>query len=399
MKRILLYYDNYCGEKSHGGTEVATARIARALKASGEWEVYNACKWRRCDSSEEIFSKVKVLPRKSFVEDLAQFIRENEIDVVVNMGRFYRHARLRKAAKLSGRDVRLLFMHHFAPGSESIKHTYSAGWHLLKMNPADWKYWIRASLYPVFKLQRRLCLGPMYRKILRECDRVILLSDGYKDQYLKKAFGKKEKAPEGLAEKLVAIPNIYDTPDRDHLTPKENRVLILSRMDEIQKRISLALDIWKKIEERKDLADWQLDIVGNGDDMAAIKKKARRLGLKRANFHGWQDGKPFLEKSSILMSTSLYEGLPLSMIEARTYGCVPIAFNSYASLEDTIEDEKTGVIVEPFGDVDLYAEKLARLMADSEKRQRIAANAKKDTARFSSSAIAAKWVDLLSGIC
>ena len=405
MKRILFYYDNYCGEQAKGGTEVATARIAKALSGTGEWIIYNAFKRGPETLTDAAYSKTRRLRSKTFVAGLAEFIRENEIDAVVNMGRFYRHPKLKKAIEKSGRDTRLLFMHHFAPGNESVKHTYQAGWHLLRMNPADPKYWFRATLYPLFKLQRRLSLAGMYRKILEESDGVVLLSEGYKANYMAKAYGQKAEKygqktekKERLIEKITAIPNIYDAPAQSAEYSKENRVLILSRMDEIQKQITLALKIWKKIEERNDLRDWHLDIVGTGHDEKGIKKLAERLKLKNVTFHGWQDSSPFLQKSAILMSTSLYEGLPLSMIEAGTYGCLPIAFNSYASLKDIIKDGETGVTVEKFGDIDAFAESLARLMVNTEDRKRMAGNAMDSAEKFSSRNVARIWSDTLNRI-
>lgn len=394
MKRILFYYKNYCGEKSHGGTEVATFRIAKALKATGKAEVFNVCRCRKGDSSEEIYSKVKILNNSNFVNGLADFIRENEIDVVVNMGGFFRHKKFMKAIEKSGRNASLLFMHHFAPGSECKKPTYASGWHLLKLDPANFKYWLRVSLYPMIRLPRRLMFRKMYRNVYNGADALVLLSEGYRDPYLDYAFSSRQKRPAG--DKIVAIPNIYDAPSRTESSPKEKRVLVLSRMDEIQKRISLALKIWKKIEERDDLKDWKLDIVGNGHEFTGIKKLARKLGLERVEFHGWKEGIPFLKRSAILMSTSDYEGLPLSMIEAGVYECVPIAFHSYASLPDIIEDEKTGIIVENFGNTDDYAEKLALLMLDETKRKHMASNARAQAGRFSSQVIAHKWLETIA---
>lgn len=394
MKRILFYYDNYCGEYSRGGTEVATARIASAVKKYGGWEVFNGCKQRRDTTPDSTYKSVVILKGINFIPDLAEFIKKNEIDVVVNMGRFYRHKKLEKAINQSGREVKLLFMHHFAPGNESKKHTYKAGWHLLRLEPENVVYWIRATFYPIFKLQRRLCIKPMYRKILRKSDGVILLSEGYRNEYLKTAFGKKWNP--GLAAKFTAIPNIYETSGPVSEFRKEKRVLILSRMDEIQKRITLALKIWKIIETKPELADWRLDVVGTGDDNSAIVKYAKRSGLQRVTFHGWKESKPFLQKSAILMSTSDYEGLSLAMIEAQYYGTVPIAFDSYASLRDIVEDGETGVIVSPSDDANLFAEKLSELMLNDESRKRMSEKGVSNVAKFSAQVVGTKWLEMLS---
>lgn len=390
-KKILFYYDNYCGPRSRGGTEVATFRIAHALRDFENCEVFNAYMRRRGDGGDDVYHFTVKLPhsKSGFIKTLGEFIRDNKIDYVVNMGRFFRYRRLERSIAESGRDAKLLFMHHFAPGSEKKKTTYSAAWHLFKLNPANPLYWLRITFYPLVKLPRRLSWRKIYRQVYEKSFRIVLLSRGYVEDY-------KKIAGIGDEEKFVAIPNIYDAPSREEVPAKEKRVLILSRMDEIQKRVTLALRIWKKIEERDDLKDWHLDIVGSGHDMKGIKNMAGRLGLDRVTFHGWQESRPFLERSSILMMTSDYEGLPLSMIEAQSYGCVPVAFDSYASLGDVVADNETGLIVSPMGDTEQFAERLADLMLDAEKRGRLEeAGAEAASTRFSSRRIASLWSAIL----
>lgn len=391
-KRILFYYDNYCGPRSRGGTEVATFRIARALRDFEDCEVFNAYMRRKGDVGDhDVYHSTVKLPhsKSGFIKTLSELIRDNEIDYVVNMGRFFRHRRLERAIEESGRDTRLLFMHHFAPGSEKKKTTYGSAWHLFKLNPANPLYWLRITFYPLIKLPRRLSWRKIYRQVYEKSFRVVLLSRGYVEDY-------KRIAGIGDEEKFVAIPNIYDAPSREETPAKEKRVLILSRMDEIQKRVTLALQIWKKIEERDDLKDWRLDIVGSGHDMKGIQNMAGKLGLERVTFHGWQESRPFLEQSTILMMTSDYEGLPLSMIEAQSYGCVPVAFDSYASLGDVVADNETGLIVSPMGDTEQFAERLAELMLDADRRRRLAeAGAETASTRFSSRRIASLWSAIL----
>lgn len=385
---LLFYYDNYCGPDSRGGTEVATARIATALRSTGGYRVFNAFRRGTPPAGPSVYDGIIHLRRTSFASDLAAFIRENEIDAVVNMGRFFRHSILRKAIAASGRDVRLIFMHHFAPGSETVKGTWKSGLHLLRLDPLNPLYWLRVSFYPLLKLPRRLNYRKIYRKVYDWSDAVVLLSDGYKADYCRVA---------GISsmEKFHAIPNIFEAPDLPDATRKEPRVLLLSRMDEIQKRISLALKVWKIIEARPELSSWHLDIVGHGHDARGLKRLARRLGLQRVTFHGWSSSRPFLEKDSILMSTSLYEGLSLAMIEALTYGCVPVAFDSYASLRDIVEDGATGLAISPFGDIEGFADSLASLMADPGTLGAMQTRGREGVDRFSPQAVANSWHSLL----
>lgn len=397
MKRILFYYNNFCNSTSKGGTEVATFRIARALKATGECEIFHAYQRSYGSSGDAIYSRTIKLPetKNSFIKELKDFILDNNIDVVVVMGKFFKYDRIEKAISESGRTVKLIFMHHFAPGSEKKKTTWKAASRLLSLNPFNPVYYLRFLFYPLVKLPRTLVWPKVYRKIYNASDNVVLLSEGYKEDYCRVGGFSDES-------KFRAIQNIFDPSENGRnredisLNTKEKRVLILSRMDEIQKRISIALKIWSRIEKNPALADWHLDIVGDGHNIDIFKRIARRLKLRNVTFHGWQPNKSFLEECSILMSTSDYEGLSLAMIEAQANGCVPIAFNSYASLPDIITDGFNGVIVESPDNIEEFSRKLERLMEEKEDRERLALNAIKSSDKFSSDKIAEKWLKILT---
>lgn len=391
MKRILFYSENFCDARSKGGLEVATWRIAKALKETGEWEVFNAfrSKWDGADKS--VYKDVVKLSKsnRGFVGGLSDFIKKNDIDVVVNMTRFFRHPHIVKAAEKSGRNPKIIFMQHFAPGSEFKKGTYKSGLHLLKLNPWNPLYWLRASVYPLLRLPRLKRLPGIYKDTYLNSDKVVLLSEGYIQDYCH-IGGFEDQS------KFVAIPNIFDPDTGDSEHSKQKRVLILSRMDEIQKRISLALAVWKKIEEDQDLQDWHLDIVGSGHNTDIMKRLIRKLKLRNVTYHGWQPREKFLKESAIMISTSEYEGLPLSLLEAQAYGTVPVAFDAYASLRDVVEPFQNGVVVDNFGDIRDFTNKLKDVMNDGEYREELAANAKKMADRFGSKIIVEKWQNMLS---
>lgn len=394
MKKMLFYTENFCEETSKGGLEVATFRIAKALRESGKWEIYHAFRKKSDGNVKSIYYDVLKLPAfsKSFEKKLTEFILKNDIDVVVNMSRFFRHKSIAKAAKNSGEKVKVIFMQHFAPGSEMKKPTFKAGFHLLKLNPYNPVYWIRSTIYPLIKLPRQLRYKNVYRDTYQSSDRIILLSEGYVSQFCKIA-----KISD--TSKFIGIPNIFEPEKKDDsFHNKEKRVLILSRMDEIQKRLSVALLIWAQIEKDVALNDWHLDIVGSGHNKDIVKRMIRRLKLSNVTYHGWQNRVPYLEKSSILLSTSEYEGLPLSILEAQAYGVVPIAFNSYESLKDVIIPYENGVLVENFGDIDDFTNKLKDLMYSMDYREEISKNALSLANRFSSEKIISKWIEMLDSL-
>lgn len=77
-----------------------------------------------------------------------------------------------------------------------------------------------------------------------------------------------------------------------------------------------------------------LVLVGMGPDMPMVKEKVERLGLtKNVFFEGLQTNvSPYLQAMDLLIHPSLYEGLPISIIEAQTSGLKCI-------LSDTIDHD------------------------------------------------------------
>ena len=62
---------------------------------------------------------------------------------------------------------------------------------------------------------------------------------------------------------------------------------------------------------------------------------------------------PYYNEASIFMMTSSFEGWGLTLTEAQQYGCVPLAFRSFASLTDIITDKVNGFAI-PNDDISLY---------------------------------------------
>ena len=81
------------------------------------------------------------------------------------------------------------------------------------------------------------------------------------------------------------------------------------------------------------------------------------------------------------------------LVEAQSNGVVPIAYNSYASATDIINDGENGFLVKAF-DEDEYVKKLMLLMRDKELRLRMAESAMASVRKFDSRKIAQQWIDL-----
>lgn len=176
---------------------------------------------------------------------------------------------------------------------------------------------------------------------------------------------------------------------------KMNQILFVSRHVWWQKRIDRVIHIWKKIMDR--FPDWELVIIGDGLHHVDYVRLAKRLKTQRLTFVGQQSPNEYYRNSKILCMTSSFEGFGLVLTEAQQYGCVPIAYRSYSSLDDIIEDGKTGFAVKPF-DEDEYIEKLTRLMSDDSLREGMALQAMQSVKKFYVEEVAKQWMTLFSSM-
>ncbi|MGA9532681.1 MAG: glycosyltransferase family 4 protein [Anaerolineales bacterium] len=111
---------------------------------------------------------------------------------------------------------------------------------------------------------------------------------------------------------------------------------------------------------------WQLELVGDGHERAAIEEKTDQLGLQdRVIFRGWvtpSEVRRMLRASDLLVMPSLSEGLPVVGVEALAQG-VAIAATAAGGLAELVEDGRNGILC-PVGDADGYIEGLRRCLSD-----------------------------------
>ena len=170
----------------------------------------------------------------------------------------------------------------------------------------------------------------------------------------------------------------------------------VGRLKFADKRPDYLLRIWSRLEKR--FPAWSLRFVGSGADEPRLKKLAGKLGLERVRFEGFRKPQPYYRDASIFCMTSAYEGFPNVLVEAASFGCVPVAFESFAAARDIISDGENGCLVPAF-DLDAYAGTLARLMSDDALRERLAKNALAQIPeKFSPEKIGAQWERLFRDV-
>ena len=333
------------------------------------------------------------LDEKSF----EAFVTGNAIDVIqVNFLKKKNLPSLEAMYRIARRHgIKLLYCLHVAPGFELV--TYST-WDRVKFS-------FRFHEHPFKELYRWLVtlskplLGRLLYPLIRKkyllpyqnCDRVVLLSKHYAKDYAA-IIGTKDLS------KFSAIGNALTFKDfatEADIRSKRKEVLVVARLDEFSKRISLMLKMWKEIEARPQLNDWTLTVVGDGEAMNYYRYLEKKLGLQRVTFTGHGQPQAYYRRASVFLMTSSAEGWPMVLMEALPMGLATVAFDSFGALLDIIDNGQSGLLV-PNNDRKAFIETLSTLMLDDEARVRLGKNAVAKSHEFEIDPIISRWRALYS---
>lgn len=315
------------------------------------------------------------------LDKLGLFIKDNNIDICLCFGDIpYLSSIVQDLSNF--KNVRIIGCHVVCPGYESI---FLEDCHE-KISFSQFHKTIKAKYH-------RYCyekwLSDQYKKAYDSFNAIVVMSPRHKSEFMK--FGKiSEGSKLGIIHNMLSSNEFFDM---NGYHQKEKEVLIVSRLDERQKHISLSLRIWEFIEKKIDLNDWRLTIVGCGPSEESYKAFVKKQNLKRVSFEDLQNPYPYYRRASILMSTSPKESWGNVLIEAQQNGCIPIAFDSLIALPIIIADGVNGVSV-PFNNICIYEKRLVRLMKDDSLRKELAGNAVKDSRKFEQRQIGIQWYRL-----
>ena len=103
-------------------------------------------------------------------------------------------------------------------------------------------------------------------------------------------------------------------------------------------------------------------IVGDGEQRAMIEALVEKLGLKdRVELLGWRkDIERILNATDVFVMTSLWEGLPRSILEAMSLG-LPVVANAVDGIKEIVNDGVTGYLVRP-RDIETLSEKVLHIL-------------------------------------
>lgn len=317
----------------------------------------------------------------SSLQDLTTFIIDNGIEIVINQcGTDVSITKRFAAAKDSCRFA-LISCIHISPLASREVLCYR-DWRLPKIAIRSILKECLIRLYPFDRYNLRTTFDLS--------DKIVLLSSRFINDYLNLA-----KVPNN--DRVTAIPNPASYPPLKDVNfdSKAQTFLVVARMGDSPKRLLRVLDTWKILQDI--LPEWDLKLVGDGDNLNDYKRIASRSKLQRITFTGIQQPLPYYDKASIFLMTSASEGFGMTLLEAMQRGCVPVAMDSYKAIHDLIKHRFNGLLVEN-GNLKAFADACVQLATSPALRKQMALNGIEHTRKFSVSAIANQWDILLNSL-
>lgn len=369
----ILFYILVSNNPIKGGIERVSAILAEEFIARG-CKVYSLS--NICDGVFG-YDDAFVLPQPWQVscqnrEYIVKLVDELKIDYIIAANMSH-PVMLGNLDGLHGR-VKIICHYHSSP-----KQAYSRLSCLEKYSIQNYRWFQRI----VFTVQRRL-KAPVFGEMYEKSEKVVVLHKAFIPEL--KLFSHIDDS------KISVITNPMSFKAIDcNLGSKEKVVLWVGRIKESEKRISSLLRIWKMASPL--MPGWSLQILGGGEELDYWKSKASDMNLQNYEFLGFRAPMDYYRTASIYVMTSNIEGWGMTLLEAMSFSCAPILFNSYASASDIVDNGNSGILVKPFNDK-VFADKLVDLASDDITRELLAGKAHEQSLRFSTETTVNHWFEL-----
>ena len=179
-------------------------------------------------------------------------------------------------------------------------------------------------------------------------------------------------------EKSSVIYYGINAPLQREMPKKRERFSIIytGRIVQVQKRILDFIEIVEKLD--KTGIDFVFTFIGDGPEFEELQEGLKEFTIdNKVRLLGRQTVETVyeeLEKAHVFALFSDFEGLPLSILEALSFYCVPVVTAIESGINEVIKHEENG-LVSPLRDVDAFVENLVLASKEVALREKMAQNA------------------------
>lgn len=346
-----------------GGTERVAVIIANELNKDDQYNVSFVSLTER--KKEPFFELDKTIPRYILFEEY--------VGGVLHIPGHIR--RLKRIVKEHQTDVLI--------DIDGIIDMYSVPvkW-LTGVKVISWEHF-NYYFHPTPKLRQRV------RKFaVRHLDAIVTLSEQDKEYHLKEM---KIRCP------IQAIYNPVINTGIKNTYKKDSKIIISIGRLTYQKGFDRLTDMADMVLRQH--PDWEWHIYGEGEDREMLQKviDEKKLSGQLKLMGNVNDIDCRYKEAAIFVMTSRFEGLPMTLLEAKYYHLPIVSYDIKTGPGECIIDGVNGYLIEE-DDKKMLAERINELIDDNEKRCDFSKHALDDTEKFNLDYILEQWKELLLGI-
>lgn len=178
---------------------------------------------------------------------------------------------------------------------------------------------------------------------------------------------------------------------------RENWILWVGRLVDIKGVDYLAETAVRVLRK---YPDWQWIVVGEGEKRPFLENIIAENHLEgRLVLMGEvSDVGAFYARARIFALTSRSEGLPMCLLEAKSFGVPCVSFDIRTGPSEIIRDGVNGYLIPPY-DCDGMARRIGGLIEDSSLLERFAAQTGLDQEKFEMGAVLKSWNEVIENLC
>lgn len=146
--------------------------------------------------------------------------------------------------------------------------------------------------------------------------------------------------------------------------------------------------------------EWRWILLGEGPMRGFLEQKIEEYGLKeQLILKGMvKNVGDYLKQSAVYVLASEHEGLPMVLLEAKTYAVPCVSFDIYTGPAEIIQNGRDGYLVPPFACEEME-QKIELLMEDTDLRAKFSEAAQEDLEKFRMNTVIQKWNEVFERVC
>lgn len=346
----ICFYGNFTG----GGTESACLKVANGLAETNDIYILNS-ENRNLSFYVDNSIKYSFLKNNKIIfkwYELFMFLKKNKIDILISL------------EALSGI---ISFLPCFFSNAKYI-------------------IWEHANYY---QTQGSNIIQKIRQLELLFSDAYVVLTDRDKNNFLNHFK---------IKTKLIRIYNIADATTSTKYSIESKKIISAGHIREI-KNFKIIPDIGKIVFNKH--PDWQWLIYGDGigKEYDILTKKIKEYNLEENILLCGRSNRmdEVYKNASIYVMTSLQEGLPMVLLEAKSNRLPLISFDIETGPNEIIQDRVNGFLIPPYN-VEKMAFSICKLIENEKQRNKFSINSYLNLELFGKKEILNQWEKLIHEI-